>query len=338
MNRRSFNALVPGLVVLPHMEIQASAQKSKIKERGFLKKGDKIGVIAPAGPVAEERFAYVAQNLEVLGLKAVYGQSVQAKNGYLAGTDAQRLADFNQMFEDPEIAAVWCVRGGYGTTRILDDIDFRFIRRNAKPLIGYSDITALHMALYHKSGVPGYHATMLASRWSLFTAEMTRKVLFAEESEFVFDGIGEGVREDGESAYTITEGTASGHLLGGNLCLVAALSGTHYLPSFKNAIVFLEDVGEEPYRLDRMLTQLKQATDIREAAGFVLGIFNDCQPKNPESSIGLRQLLEEQFRDMGKPTYYGAPFGHIDLIAPLPMGARASINASEKKLMLHLTK
>ena len=323
-----------GLVSMMPLANSLNLMEDKDKKTPLLKAGDKVGVVAPSGPIKDDRFEYVTENLSQLGLEPVFGKYIRGKSGFLSGTDAERLEDFHSAYANKDIKAVWCLRGGYGTTRILDQLDYKLIKKNVKPLIGYSDITGPLLSIYRKTGIMGIHATMLASKWSEFTLEQTRDMLFGERNEFQFEPIPEGERTDGEFAYTIVSGKAEGQLFGGNLTLLASMCGTDFLPKFKNRLVFIEDVGEEPYRIDRMLTQLKSSTDLEEAAGFVLGIFNDCKPEHAAFSFSLKETLTSQFSAIGKPTYYGAPFGHIDKIAPIPVGGTGSIDADRKLLLV----
>ena len=336
MDRRNFNASMAGILAFTQVDFANMLTDNKNHNLMKLQKGDKVGIVAPSGPVKSDRFENVTNNLEALGLIPVYGKYINEQYGFLAGSDDHRLEDLHSMYINKDVKAIWCLRGGYGATRILDQLDYKLIRKNPKPLIGFSDITAPLLSIYKKTGIPGYHAAMLASKWTPFTMEETRAMIMGERNDFVFMPILEGKRSDGEFAYQIVPGQAQGELIGGNLTLLASLCGTAYVPSFKNKIVFIEEVGEKPYRIDRMMTQLRQSTDIEKSAGFVLGIFNDCQPGNEEFSLSLKDTLVAQFRAIGKPTYYGAPFGHIDMIAPLPLGCMASFDAEEMILRFEI--
>jgi len=269
-----------------------------------LKPGDSVALIAPAGPALPERVAVATANIAALGLRVQEGQSLRAQNGYFAGTDAERLHDLHAAFADSTVQAVWCVRGGYGCTRLLPNLDFKLIKHNPKLFIGYSDITALHTAIRQTTGLMTFHAPVAAAPFTPFSETALRRLFF------------EGMASDwlplNDKAYSIRAGTARGPLTGGNLTVLTALAGTDWEPDFRNGIVALEDVGERPYRIDRMLTQLLQATNLRRAAGIALGDFTDCDPKPGEPSLTLREVLEDRLGGLGIPVWGGYPFGHID--------------------------
>lgn len=307
----------------------------KLIKAARIKPGATISLIAPASPPAPEKFEKTFANLAMLGFKMKLGTSVYAKNGHLAGTDAERLADLHQAFADPETDAIWCVRGGYGCTRLLDNVDYDLIRRHPKPFIGYSDVTALHLAIHAKTGLITFHGPVGASDFPEDTLRYFRSVLMEAEAPIVIAAPKPGEMLDGEafSPFVIHPGTATGVLTGGNLALLSALTGTAYLPSFKNKLVFIEDISEQPYRIDRMLTQLLMATDLKLASGIVLGVFNDCQPKG-DASMSLRETLQDRLGGLGIPVQYGIPFGHVAHMATLPYGIQAELDTNYQTLRL----
>ncbi len=299
-----------------------------------LKAGDTVGLIAPCSPPSDEKLAKAMANLAALGFIVVEGKSLRKRWGYLAGTDDERLADLHWAFQDPDIDAVWCVRGGYGASRLLPRIDYQLIRQYPKPFIGYSDVTALHLAIHARTGLVTFHGPVAASdfientwnHWSTVVMEAAdRHEIVAPVQDFS----GEEYRP-----FTISPGKAIGVLTGGNLSLLAAMVGTPFSPVFRDKIVFIEDVGEQPYRLDRMLTQLLQATDLSKAAGIGLGVFNECQPKPDSPSLSLPDALRDRLGNLGIPVMYGLPFGHVFDQATFPYGIKAELNTSALTLTL----
>lgn len=307
----------------------------KLIKPARIKPGATISLIAPASPPAPEKFEKTFENLELLGFKMKLGASVYAKNGHLAGSDAERLADLHQAFSDPETDAIWCVRGGYGCTRLLDAVDYDLIRRHPKPFIGYSDVTALHLAIHGKTGLVTFHGPVGASDFPEDTLHYFRSTLMEPEAPLLIAAPKPEAVLDGEAfmPFVIHPGIAKGVLTGGNLALLSAMTGTAFLPSFKNKLVFIEDIGEQPYRIDRMLTQLLMGTDLKQAAGIVLGVFNDCQPKS-DASLSLRETLQDRLGGLGIPVQYGIPFGHITHMATLPYGILAELDTNTQTLRL----
>lgn len=303
---------------------------------GRLRPGATVGLIAPGSPISEEKYAKTLASIAALGFRIKEGQYARASKGYLAGTDAQRLADLHAAFADPEVEAVWCIRGGYGAMRLLPHIDYDLIQRHPKPFIGYSDITALHLAFYGHTGLVCFHGPVAASDFPDDTVQYLRDVLVEPVSgHFIALPAADAVVTGEEfRPFVITAGRAQGPLIGGNLSLLSAMAGTPYLPSFKDKIVFLEDIGEQPYRIDRMLYQLAQATDLAQAAGVVLGIFNDCNPKGSAPSLSLVETLTEFFARWPMPAAYGFPFGHVAHQATLPYGILAELDTTRGRLTL----
>ncbi len=299
-----------------------------------LPKGAKVALIAPASPVSEEKIEKALTNMASLGYQVMEGKSLRARYGYLAGTDADRLADLHWAFSNPEVDAVWCVRGGYGTTRLLPAIDYALIRKNPKPFIGYSDVTALHLAIGQRAGLVTFHGPVGASDFPENTLRHFQAMLTEPAAGYVLRAPAAEEELTGEEyrPFTIAPGSAKGKLTGGNLSLLTALAGTPFAPSFRHKIVFIEDVGEQPYRIDRMLTQLLQASDLHQAAGIALGVFADCGPKNSEFSLTLPETLRDRLGTLGIPVVYGMPFGHVAHQATFPYNMPAELDASGQTL------
>lgn len=291
-----------------------------------LNRGDKVMLICPGGPVPESRLQKAVENLQKLEYEVVQGQHVLARYGFVAGTDEERLADLHAAFKDPTVKAVWPVRGGYGCTRLLPMIDFELIRNNPKLLIGYSDITALLMAFYQKLGIVGIHGPLGSSTFSPFN-ERNLIPLISQVKE------GHSIDLPPEGA-ALVGGKARGVLVGGNLSLLAAMAGTSWTMDATNKLVFLEDVGESPYRIDRMLTQLRQSAHLDRAKGIILGEFVDCEADPEDNSLSLRETLEDRLKGLGIPTILGLPFGHGEANCALPVGIMAELDADAGKLTL----
>ncbi len=302
-----------------------------------LEEGSTIALIAPGSPIGEDRVRVATENMLRLGLVVKEGRNIRAQRGYLAGTDEQRLADLHWAFSDPEIDGIWCLRGGYGCGRLLPNIDYDLIRRNPKPLIGYSDITALHLAIHRHTGLVTFHGPVASSEYPENTTANAKAVLWQGKKGHVVALPTEAEELPGPEyqPMVIAPGQAQGALTGGNLALLSALVGTEYGPTYRGKLVFIEDIGEQPYRIDRMLVQLFQGTDLAHAAGIVLGIFNDCQPKSGGiPSLSLEETLRDNFSHLGIPVAYGFPFGHVPHNVTLPYGIEALLDTEEGTLTL----
>lgn len=291
-----------------------------------LRPGDLVGVIAPAGPLAPERVALVEPLFARFGLRARLYPGCHARHplhDFLAGDDATRLADLHAAFADTDIAAVFCLRGGWGSARLLDGIDTRLLRANPKPFIGFSDITALH-ALLVREGLVGFHAPMPGSNLVVDGNEEDARALFDVLMQPLPAGhcFAPALAAD---AWRVP-GRASGRLVGGNLSLVAALLGTPWAWPTEGTILFLEDVSEALYRVDRLLTQLRLAGVLAGARGFVLGSFTE------DADPGA--VLHEHLAGLGKPVLTGWPAGHATPNRALPLGAQVTLDAAAGTLTL----
>jgi muramoyltetrapeptide carboxypeptidase len=285
-----------------------------------------VGLIAPGSSISEEGIVKAIRQIESLGLKVKAGKNLRAINGFLAGTDQQRINDLHAMFTDPEIKAVWCVRGGYGCGRLLPLLDYKMIKRNPKVLIGYSDITALTTAITRKTGLVTFHGPVGSSDFTDFTTMHLKAALLAGHSWAPIERPPVSPEGSVYESYVIRGGTAEGRLWGGNLSLLAAASGTDYVPPIKGNLLFIEDIGENPYKLDRMLTQLRQSWDLSSAAGIILGVFKGCEADPDDRSLTLRETLTGRFEDLEIPVAYGFPIGHIKDMCTLPVGLRARVS------------
>ncbi|MFY0688356.1 MAG: LD-carboxypeptidase [Cyclobacteriaceae bacterium] len=303
-------------------------QQQRVVKPARLPKNPTVGLIAPASALTRSAFEKTISNMEMLGFAVKYSDNLRNRSGFLSGTDQQRIEDLHEMFADPQVDAVMCARGGYGTTRLLDEIDFEVIRNNPKPFIGYSDITALFSAFYKHCGLVGFHGPVGASSLNDFSAD------------YLFDVLEKGkkVKIKAEEPEIITSGTAEGKLIGGNLSLLTSLIGTNHDVNYKDHIVFIEEVGESTYRVDRMLTQMVSAGKFEGAKGIALGYFTDCDtsPDDPyyEFSIGLSEVFKDRLGDLGIPVVTGFPFGHEPHNATLPIGIEALLDADKGMIKL----
>ncbi|MEZ4911957.1 MAG: LD-carboxypeptidase [Saprospiraceae bacterium] len=341
MDRRYFNKLLPSTTLLASGMIGVNTSdtffsRHKIIKPQKLMPGDKVALVAPGSPVKPERFENAIKNLESLQLIPVHTERVYLKHGFLAGTDAERLADLHQHFKDEEVKAIWALRGGYGCTRLLPYLDYRLIKKNPKILLGYSDITALLLAINAKTGLVGYHGPVASSNvLSSYSMEQMKQILFGRDTDHhIITYQKQSDSSNDDIPYVINSGKASGQLIGGNLSLLVNLPNTVYAPSYKNKIVFLEDVGEKPYRIDRMLTFLLQATDLAEANGIILGVFSDCNATSEESSLTLKETLIDRLGHLNMPCFYGFTFGHVTDICTFPIGLHAEFDTESMQVTL----
>ncbi len=287
--------------------------------------GDTIGMVAPASPADFSKTEKAAKYLNALGYAVVTGESVISSRGYLAGEDELRAHDINCMFADNRIDAVFCLRGGYGSQRILDLIDYRTIRDNPKIFMGFSDITALINSIYQKCGLITFHGPMggdFAGGLGKATKAAMKKAL--ENAEPI------GEVQNPEMPEIVSEGMAKGVLVGGNLSVIAASLGTPYEIDTLGKILLLEDVNEEPYSIDRMLNQLRLAGKLEAAAGIILGDWGDTKPEEPEKSLSLEEVFDDMFRDIGKPVLKGYKIGHCKPNLTVPIGAEAYIDTCSR--------
>lgn len=299
-----------------------------------LKQGDTIGLISPAGILPETaRYDEIVDTIKDLGYEVKPGANARLRYGYLAGTDEERVTDLNAMFLDEEVDAILPFRGGWGSNRILSEIDYKAISKNPKPLIGFSDITSLQLAIFTRTGLVSFHGPVGKSEWTDFTLSHFMKVLSGHSPvELVIpenDDCGDCTRYR-----CISGGTTTGRLLGGNLTVLTSMMGSRYLPEWEGSILFLEDVGEDVYRIDRMLTQLKLNGVLDKISGFIFGQCTGCDPSN-SYSLTLEEVLDDHVLPLGIPAYQGAMIGHIDDIWTVPIGIRGTMNADKGMLTLN---
>lgn len=294
-----------------------------------LLKGDLIGIISPASsPDDLTKINSGVEYLERLGYKVVVGKNVGKTNGYLAGTNAERIEDLHSMFSNKEVKAVFTVRGGYGSIRLLDKIDYELIRKNPKIFVGYSDINALQLSFLKHCGLVTFSGPMVAvdfhNEVSPFTEENFWRVITSDKK------IGKLHNPNDERFFHLTEGKGEGKIIGGNLTIISSMMGTEYLPEFDKSILLLEDINEPPYKVDRMLNQFKLAKVFRKLKGIILGRFVNCyEPDEMKNSLTLNEVIEEYFHSLKIPVIYNFKHGHIKDNLTIPLGLNASINAGK---------
>lgn len=339
MKRKDFLSAtaMAGMAIAMPINIGNASIHPKTIKGNRLRKGDTLGLIAPAGFISEKEMNESIANLENLGFKVKAGKYLLNKHGYLAGTDTERAEDVNTMFADSSISGIVCARGGYGCVRMLDKLDYSVISKNPKVLIGYSDITSLIYALYQKAGLVAFHGPVGISTFNEYSVNNFTSALMnpSTESQF-YNAADEDLSKPEYNPYTIRSGKAIGKLVGGNLSIVASLIGTEYDINTDGAIIFLEEIGEEPYRIDRMLTQMIQAGKFKNASGIALGVFSRCESKPSQSGISnsfsLKEVLMDRLFPLNIPTVYGMSFGHITNKMTLPVGIKAELNVDDLSL------
>lgn len=305
-------------------------QSSSVKVKPpALNKGDRVMMIAPASSPGAKGIDDAIRSVQKLGYEVVEAPHLREQNGFLAGTDDERLADFHQAWADDSIQGIWCVRGGYGTSRLLPFIDWELIKNNHKVFIGYSDITALHNAILKNTGLITFHGPVGTSDFTEYTKSHLRVLSDTASAEKTIrhsaTNTSHGETDPVFRFETIHKGEAIGRLAGGNVTLLASLCGTGFLPSFQGKIVFLEDVGEAPYRIDRMFVQLMQSTDISKAAAIVHGVYKGCGEEDPDRQ-DLIEVIRQTLGRLDIPQVYGLSFGHIDDQFTLPVGIYARVD------------
>lgn len=340
MKRRNFLStfgVASASLLLSHRDVFAESSARTIKPQK-LKTGDTIGLVSPGGFITEQQLEEAKTNISSLGFSVVAAKNILNRYGYLAGTDKERAHDLHEMFGNKRIDGIVCVRGGYGCARVLDFLDYNLIKRNPKILIGYSDITALLYGIYSQTGLTGFHGPVATSTFNEFSVNIFKNVLMNPQRQISLHSAIEDTTKNEYKHFIIRSGKAKGKLVGGNLSIVASLIGTKYDVDTKGKIIFLEEVGEEPYRVDRMLTQMIQAGKFKYASGVALGVFTKCESKPDESGIAnsfsVSEVLRERLFQLEIPVYYGLSFGHIVNKFTLPFGINAELDVDNQELTL----
>ena len=317
----------------------AKAAASLIRAHA-LKAGDTVGLLTPATYVSDpDRLQMVEDTARFFGLVPRFGRNVRKRAGYLGGSIEERLDDLHAFWSDPEIRAVFAIRGGYGSGQLLDRIDYDLIRRNPKIFVGYSDITAMHLAIHQRTGLVTFHGPVLTSAFTPYSQEHYRKALFDTAPIGTVTNPPETNKlRPQHRLRTIRPGRARGRLTGGNLSLVCSLMGTPFEIDTRGAVLFLEDVGEQPYSIDRMLTQLRLAGKLRQAAGIIWGECSGCAPSDYkpgfESTFSTGEVADQVFGQLDIPVLSGLAIGHTDDQLTLPYGVSATLDADRGTLTI----
>lgn len=284
-----------------------------------IEKGDAFGIVAPGGPVAPDELRDGIELIKASGYSVILARNIFNINGYLAGDDRARLQGLHEMFLDARVKAIMCARGGYGSLRLLDKLDYGLVQKNPKVFIGYSDITALLLSFYRRTGLITFHGPVL------------REICGNNQEDWL--SLQRVISDSGETKLDLSgscimrPGKAAGPLLGGNLSLVCHMVGTPFMPSLKGKVLFLEEKGEAPYRLDRMLTHLRLSGEFERVSGILLGSFVDCGDPSY-----LKEMFSEMFSCVGGPVVMGIPSGHGPENITIPIGIEAKVD-TEKRLM-----
>ena len=303
-----------------------------------LQPGDTVGLINPSGAIYERaHYELTHQALQALGFKVREAPNVRQRYGHMAGTPAQRASDIHTLFAAPDVAGVLAITGGSGANRVLPLLDYGLLARNPKFLGGFSDLTALINAVHIKTGLVTFHSPLGRSAWNAFSVAHFKALVMQALAPTLSNTLVTGddlVPSEGRFS-TVCGGRASGPLLGGNLAVLTSLSGTPYMPDLRGAILFLEDVNEYVYRVDRMLSTLMLSGALAGVAGVVLGGFTNCMPS--EGSFGtltLDEVFDDYFGPLGVPVYRGAQFGHVKNKFTLPLGVMAEVDADAGSIRL----
>jgi muramoyltetrapeptide carboxypeptidase len=349
MNRRNFVNLVLATPTMAASLVtqckSASATVSRTRsliKAPRLKPGDLVGLISPGGVVDDALIEKSVKNLEAFGMRVKVSANIRAARGGYAGTVEQRINDLHAMFLDREVKAIWPARGGSGSIQLLPRLDYSMIRNHPKILVGYSDITALLLAIYRHAGLVTFHGPVASSTFSDYSVAHLKAVLMEPQPRHEINMYAQNVENVEKAALqepqfarrVMREGVATGRLLGGNLSVLSAMIGTPFAAELKGALLFLEEIGEAPYRVDRMLTQLSQSGGLKNIAGAMLGVFQKSVATDGEASLTLAEVLDDHFAQLKTPSVYGFSFGHVAQQFTIPIGVSARLDTANATLTL----
>lgn len=348
MTRRGFNARIGALLTTALALSRAFAATDAPSPRRVaarrwlkppaLKRGDLVALFNPSGFADDALIQRATVNLETLGFRVMQSAHIRASRGNTAGSIGQRLTDLHTLFANREVRALWAARGGSGTAQILPYIDYGLVARNPKIVIGYSDLTSLLLALYAKTGLVTFHGPVGSSGFTPFTVAHLEAVLMEGRAPYVMTTADEHTKraatEPNFVQRVLRGGGAEGTLMGGNLSVLSSMVGTPFLPNVEQSLLFLEEISEAPYRVERMLTQLAQSGVLDKASAAMLGVFVKGDAPVGEESLTLTRALDDHFAARPIPSAYGVSFGHIASQWVLPMGVRARFDADAKSLTL----
>jgi len=297
-----------------------------------LKRENTIGLIAPSSAAGKSKAQNCIEWVKSMGYRVKWGESIFEERGYLSGSDELRAHDINMMFGDSEVDAIFCIRGGYGTMRLLDEIDYDIIRNNPKIFIGFSDITALHTAFFQKTGLITFHGPMLAGFAKKGLDSLSK--YYMDRALMIKEPLGEIINPPEFPIKAYNEGNATGKVVGGNLSLIADTMGTPYELDTKDKILLIEEIGERPYKIDRMLLQLKLGGKFKDAAGIVIGDWTDCDPEEGKESLTIDEIIEDIVVPSGKPILSGYKIGHCTPNITIPIGTEAYIDCGNMRFTI----
>jgi len=336
MGRRQFLGAIAAVA-------SASAQPAsdrKLMRPKALQAGDTVGLFTPSSYVSDpDKLALAERTARFFGLVPKFGKNVRKRGGYLGGTVEERVDDLHAMFRDPDVKAIFAIRGGYGAAQLLDRIDYDLIRSHPKIFLGYSDITALHLAIQKLAGLVTFHGPITLSRFTPYTQTYFRKALFetAPIGRVTNPPDSDPLRP-GHTLRTVCPGRARGRLIGGNLTLISTTMGTPYEIQTSGRILFVEDVDEQPYSIDRMLTQLRLAGKLDAAAGVIFGECQDCKPRDfkpsYESTLSVGEIVDQILGGLHVPVLSGLTIGHTDDQLTLPLGVMAELDTDKGELLV----
>ena len=301
-----------------------------------LNAGDVVGIVAPAGPITEKQAEQCAEKVKAAGFTPLLADGICKKFGYLAGTDVERASQLNKMFNNKNVKAIICARGGYGTSRILDYLDYDLIKENPKILGGYSDITALSLAVYKKTQLVTFHSSMLVPQATKYTEDSMWQIFQHGKKGFIISCEYEPPQNDyvySQKPTVLKSGKCRGTLIGGNLTLLETLIGRKYENIFKNKILFIEEVNEPPYKIDRMLTHLRNSINFSGIKGIIFGKMKGCEAQDKDS-LPLDYVIDEFCLRADVPTIKYFSFGHVSSRCTFPIGVKVEMDTNELTVKL----
>ncbi len=303
-----------------------------MSSKSLLQRGDTIGLITPAGVIKQRDWDQLIKNLEILGLKARYSKSIfSVYKEYLAGSDEKRIEELHKIYTDKEVKAVLAVRGGYGCSRIAEGIDYDLIRKYPKPLIGYSDLTFLQFALYKKLQIPSLHGITGNRRFSYYTRKLIQEYLFEDHPQMVLTS-----KESEIHKYTPKQESYKGILIGGNLTILLSLLGTPFDIPWDDAVIFIEEINEPVYKVDRMLQQLFQAGKFQKVQAVLFGKFSESNGHDFQTNAlyeqRIHEIIKEKFLPRQIPYIFGLSFGHIQKQMILPFGTPVTVDFTDASI------
>lgn len=340
MNRRDVLPLLTAGLWGSSARTEAPPRQASIIKPPALRPGDTVGLLTPATFMADpDKLAAADRTVRWFGLVPRFAGNVRKRSGYLGGSVEERVADLHELFADPAVKAVFAIRGGYGSAQLLDRLDYGLIRRNPKIFVGFSDITAMHLAIHRETGLVTFHGPIVLAGFTQFTQDNFRRMLFEAKAAGRLTNPPEANKlRPLHTLRTVRPGTARGRLIGGNLTIIATTMGTPWEIDTRGRILFIEDVDEQPYSIDRMLTQLRLSGKLEAAAGIIFGECRDCKPREfrPafEATFSTGEVVNRILGELRVPVLAGLTIGHTDDQLTLPIGCMAALDADKGELVI----